>query len=270
MCPALRYRSFLFPARRLSKQGVYDDSITSICGTPEYLAPEILKKKSYGKAVDWWSLGTLLFEMISGLPPFYDKNRQTMYRRILEGKLNPPPFMSDDAVDICKKLLDRDPTKRLGYNGAKEVKSHPFFKDIDWDKLDKKELSPPWKPNVQDVYDTHNIAPEFTNEPAAVTPSPAHSNLKDHMGSTPPSFANFSFAQGSMSSRDSFGSMNEGVGRDGMPLAHTTSLSQSNDSNGSHAAEERMSKLALHGDSPGKNSSNSVRPPPAKNETSGE
>eukprot|EP01138_Halocafeteria_seosinensis_P008075 gb/GECG01008251.1/.p1 GENE.gb/GECG01008251.1/~~gb/GECG01008251.1/.p1 ORF type:complete len:469 (+),score=79.09 gb/GECG01008251.1/:1-1407(+) len=243
----------------LSKQGVYDDSITSICGTPEYLAPEILKKKSYGKAVDWWSLGTLLYEMISGLPPFYDKNRQVMYRKILEGKLNPPSFMSEDAVDICSKMLARDPTKRLGYNGADEVKKHPFFSDIDWEKLEKSELTPPWKPNVQDVYDTNNIAAEFTNEPAAVTPSPSGSNLKDHMGSTPPSFANFSFAQGSMSSRESFGSVNEGIGRDGMLLSHGATLSQSNDSNGSQNAAERMKHLAIGS---GNGEVNSVRPPP--------
>jgi serum/glucocorticoid-regulated kinase 2 len=160
-------RSFLVCARafetlRLSKEDVEGDSITSICGTPEYLAPEILRKQAYGASVDWWSLGTVLFEMISGLPPFFDKNRQVricvrwmccpghvsrwlraqvMYKKILESELRPPAFMSLNAVDLCSKLLVRDPTMRLGYSGADELKSHPFFKGIDWAALERMEVS---------------------------------------------------------------------------------------------------------------------------------
>lgn len=174
------------------------DTITSICGTPEYLAPEILRKRPYGIAVDWWSLGTLLFEMIAGLPPFYDRNRQVMYRKILEAPLEPPPFMSPEAADLCAKMLIREPTARMGYHGAEEIKAHPFFKSIDWAKLDRKEITPPWVPKVKDAMDTANIAPEFTNEPAAVTPSPATSKLRDLTGSTPPSFTDFTFTHTSM------------------------------------------------------------------------
>jgi serum/glucocorticoid-regulated kinase 2 len=182
----------------LSKEGVQGDTITSICGTPEYLAPEILRKRPYGVAVDWWSLGTLLFEMIAGLPPFYDKNRQVMYRRILEAPLEPPPFMSPEALDVCSKLLIREPTARLGYRGADEIKAHPFFKCIDWAKLDRMELPPPWQPAVKDAADVRNIAQEFVNEPAAVTPSPAGSRLRDVTGATPPSFDAFTFTHQSV------------------------------------------------------------------------
>lgn len=182
----------------LSKEGVAGDTITSICGTPEYLAPEILRKRPYGVAVDWWSMGTLLYEMIAGLPPFYDKNRQVMYRKILEAPMEPPPFMSPEALDICSKLLIREPTARLGYRGAEEIKAHPFFKSIDWSALDKMEITPPWTPAVRDASDTRNIATEFTNEPAAVTPSPAGSRLRDITGATPPSFDAFTFTHQSV------------------------------------------------------------------------
>lgn len=183
----------------LSKEGVVGDTITSICGTPEYLAPEILRKRAYGVAVDWWSLGTLLYEMIAGLPPFYDRNRQVMYRKILEGTMEPPPFMSPEAIDVCSKLLVREPTARLGYRGCEEIMAHPFFACIDWGKLDRREIPPPWLPAVTDATDTRNIASEFTSEPAAVSMSPAGSKLRDLTGGeTPPSFTDFTFTHQSV------------------------------------------------------------------------
>ncbi len=177
----------------LSKEGVEGDTITSICGTPEYLAPEILRKRPYGMAVDWWSLGTLLYEMIAGLPPFYDRNRPVMYKKILEAPLVPPADMSPEALDLCSKMLVREPTARLGYRGAEEIKAHPFFKGIDWAALERREVTPPWTPRVSDEMDTRNIASEFTTEPAMVTPSPAGSRLRDATGATPPSFNDFTF-----------------------------------------------------------------------------
>jgi serine/threonine protein kinase len=179
----------------LSKEGVEGESIKSICGTPEYLAPEILKKKPYGAGVDWWSLGTLLFEMIAGLPPFYDKNRQMMYRKILEAPLSPPAKMSAEAADLCAKLLERDPRLRLGYNGGDEVLAHPFFAKYDREKMLRLEIPPPWTPTVSSALDTRNIAAEFTREVPGITPSPAGFKLRDATGATPPSFKDFTFSE---------------------------------------------------------------------------
>ena len=90
----------------LSKENVQGDTVLSLCGTPEYLAPEIIKQQPYGKSVDWWSLGTLIYEMITGLPPFYDSNRKLMYHKILNAPLQKSPYMSPEAFDICSKLLE--------------------------------------------------------------------------------------------------------------------------------------------------------------------
>ena len=150
----------------------------SICGTPEYLAPEILMKTPYGKQCDWWSLGTLIYEMIAGLPPFYDRNRQTMYRKILEAPLVKPPHMSVEAFDLISKFLNRDPSKRLGMK-HQEIRDHPFFKSIDWNKLYEKKLTPPFKPVVMGETDTSNVDPTFTKEVPLVTPTPIDAVLVD-------------------------------------------------------------------------------------------
>lgn len=149
---------------------------------------------------------------------------QVMYRKILESDLAPPAFMPADAVDICAKLLKRDPKQRLGFNGGDEIKKHPFFKGLDFDQLERKEISAPWHPGVASETDTKHIASEFTNEPAAVrcrlplplsnqhnaphssclsfpprfatqvSPSPAGSQvLRDAVGGTPPSFGGFTY-----------------------------------------------------------------------------
>jgi serine/threonine protein kinase len=139
-----------------------------------------LRKKPYTKAVDWWSFGTLVYEMLAGLPPFYDKNRQKMYRKILRLELRKAKGMDSITFDFLSRLLERNPAKRLGSaGGAEEVRSHPFFRGFDWEKVYNKQIQPPFKPKVSDGEDVRNIDKSFLQETAIVTLTPADAVLVD-------------------------------------------------------------------------------------------
>jgi len=150
----------------LSKE-IKDEETFTFCGTPEYLAPEVLRGVGHSYAVDWWSLGTLVYEMITGLPPFYSDDKPKMYTKILNDELIFPQEMSEDACDFLIGLLEKDPEDRMT---PSEIQDHPWFKGFDWEALIQKRLKPPWRPSVKGPMDMSQIDPDILKETPFDTP----------------------------------------------------------------------------------------------------
>ncbi|KAK2920860.1 hypothetical protein Q8A73_000345 [Channa argus] len=153
----------------LCKEGLEaNGTTTTFCGTPEYLAPEVLQKQAYDRTVDWWCLGSVLYEMLYGLPPFYSRNTAEMYNNILHKAPMLKPNVSNAGRELLEGLLQKDRTKRLGAkDDFLELKYHSFFSPLNWDDLMAKKITPPFLPSVSGPTDLRHFDPEFTHLPVS-------------------------------------------------------------------------------------------------------
>ncbi|XP_020267275.1 serine/threonine-protein kinase AtPK2/AtPK19-like isoform X2 [Asparagus officinalis] len=156
----------------LAKEFEENTRSNSLCGTIEYMAPEIIQGKGHDKVADWWSVGILLFEMLTGKPPFIGGNRDKIQQKIVKDKLKLPAYLTSEAHSLLKGLLQKEASKRLGGGpaGSNEIKNHKWFKLINWRKLEAREIQPSFKPNVAGKICVANFEERWTSMPLTVSP----------------------------------------------------------------------------------------------------